>query len=152
MGAFCIILISKISHPISILGVYFIHMSTIFTKIISGEIKSYKIYEDEYVCAFLDVNPMQKGHTLVVPKQEVDDFLKLDELIFDKVMHRVRYVAQVLKGKLNCVRVCMLVEGYEIPHAHMHLIPTNTGSDFDKKNIYKATEEELKEVQKLLQS
>lgn len=127
-------------------------MSTIFSKIISGEIPSYKIYEDEYVCAFLDINPIQKGHTLVVPKQEVSDFLELDELMFDKVMHRVRYVAQVLRGKFNCARVCMLVEGYEIPHAHMHLIPTNKPSDFDKKNIYKATEEELKEVQKFLQS
>ena len=127
-------------------------MSTIFSKIISGEIPSYKIYEDEYVCAFLDINPMQKGHTLVVPKIEVDDFLNLDEEMFDKVMHRIRYVAQVLRGKFNCSRVVMLVEGYEIPHAHMHLIPTNNGADFDKKNIYKATTEELEEVQKLLQS
>lgn len=127
-------------------------MSTLFSKIISGEIPAYKVYEDDYVCAFLDINPIQKGHTLVVPKVEVDDFLKLDELMFDKVMHRVRYVAQVLKGKFNCERVCMLVEGYAIPHAHMHLIPTNSPDDFDKKNMYKATEEELQEVQKLLQS
>ncbi len=127
-------------------------MSTIFSKIISGEISAYKIYEDEYVCAFLDINPIHKGHTLVVPKVEVDDFLKLDEEMFDKVMHRIRYVAQVIKGKINCERVVMLVEGYEIPHAHMHLIPTNTGADFDKKNIYKATKEELEEVQELLQS
>jgi histidine triad (HIT) family protein len=127
-------------------------MSTIFSKIISGEIKSYKIYEDDIVCAFLDINPIHKGHTLVVPKIEVDDFLKLDEAMFDQVMHRVRYVAQVLRGKFDCKRVCMLVEGYQIPHAHMHLIPTNSPDDFDKKNMYKASEEELEEVQKLLQS
>ena len=127
-------------------------MSTIFSKIISGEIPSYKIYEDDIVCAFLDINPIHKGHTLVVPKIEVDDFLKLDEEMFDKVMHRVRYVAQVLKGKLECQRVCMLVEGYLIPHAHMHLIPTNTPEDFDKKNMYVASKEELEEMQKLLQS
>jgi histidine triad (HIT) family protein len=125
-------------------------MSTIFSKIISGEIPAYKIYEDDVVCAFLDINPMQKGHTLVVPKIEVDDFLKLDEEMFDRVMHRVRYVAQVIKGKFDCARVCMLVEGYAIPHAHMHLIPTNHSDDFDKKHIYQATEEELKEVQALL--
>jgi histidine triad (HIT) family protein len=125
-------------------------MSSLFSKIISGEIPAYKIYEDDVVCAFLDINPMQKGHTLVVPKVEVDDFLKLDEEMFDRVMHRVRYVAQVIKGKFNCNRVCMLVEGYAIPHAHMHLIPTNHPNDFDKKNIYQATEEELKEVQALL--
>ncbi|MCF7843786.1 HIT family protein [Candidatus Gracilibacteria bacterium] len=127
-------------------------MSTIFSKIISGEIPAYKIYEDDYVCAFLDINPVHKGHTLVVPKIEVDDFLKLDEIMYDKVMHRVRYVALVIKGRLGCKRVVMLVEGYDIPHAHMHLIPTNSGDDFDKKNIYKATNEELNEMQKLLQS
>jgi len=127
-------------------------MSTLFSKIISGEIPAYKIYEDDYVCAFLDINPIQKGHTLVVPKVEVDDFLKLDEQMFDKVMHRIRYVAQVLKAKFDCERVCMLVEGYAIPHAHMHLIPTNSPDDFDKKHMYVATQEELEEVQKFLQS
>lgn len=127
-------------------------MTTIFSKIISGEIPSYKIYEDDVVCAFLDINPIHKGHTLVVPKVEVADFLELDERMYDQVMHRVRYVAQLLRAKFNCARVCMLVEGYEIPHAHIHLIPTNSPDDFDKKNLYKATEEELQEVQKLLQS
>jgi histidine triad (HIT) family protein len=129
-----------------------IHMSTIFSKIISGEIPAYKIYEDDVVCAFLDINPIHKGHTLVVPKVEVDDFLKLDEAMYDRVMHRIRYVAQVIKGRTNCARVCMLVEGYQIPHAHMHLIPTNHPDDFDKKNIYTASKEELEEMQKLFQS
>lgn len=127
-------------------------MSTIFSKIISGEIPAYKVYEDDVVCAFLDINPIHKGHTLVVPKVEVADFLELDEAMFDRVMHRVRYVAQVLRGKTNCTRVCMLVEGYQIPHAHMHLIPTNSPDDFDKKNMYVASEEELREMQKLFQS
>lgn len=128
------------------------YMATIFSKIIAGEIPSYKVYEDQYVCAFLDINPIQKGHTLVVPKVDVDQLFDLDEVMYDKVMHRVRYIAQVLKGKFNCARVCVLVEGYAIPHAHVHLIPTNTPDDFDKKHLYKATEEELKEVQALLAS
>ena len=127
-------------------------MSTIFSKIITGEIPSYKIYEDDVVCAFLDINPIHKGHTLVVPKVEVDDFLKLDEATYDRVMHRIRYVAQVIKGKTGCARVCMLVEGYQIPHAHMHLIPTNSPDDFDKKHMYTASQEELEEMQKLFQS
>ena len=127
-------------------------MGTIFSKIISGEIPGYKIYEDDYVCAFLDINPVQKGHTLVVPKQEVSDLIALDEIMFDKVMHRVRYMSQVLKAKFKCERVCIYVEGYEIPHAHVHLIPTNTPSDFDKRRTYKASKEELEEVQKLLAS
>lgn len=127
-------------------------MSTIFTKIINGEIPSYKVYEDEVVCAFLDINPMQKGHTLVIPKVETDYLFDLEEKYFDRFMHRVRYVAQVLKAKTNCERVCVVVEGYAVPHAHVHLIPTNHPDDFDKKHIYVASKEELEEMQNLLQS
>ncbi len=125
-------------------------MSTIFSKIISGEVPSYKIYEDDYVCAFLDINPIQKGHTLIVPKLEVDTLFNLDEQLYDKVMHRVRYVAQVMKAKFNCERVCVFVEGYGISHAHVHLVPTNKPEDFDKSHMYSASKEELEEVQKLL--
>lgn len=127
-------------------------MSTIFSKIISGELPSYKIYEDEYVCAILDINPIQKGHVLVMPKVEVDHIFNLDEKMYDHVMHRVRYIAQVIKAKMDCQRVCIFVEGYGIPHAHVHLVPTDKPEDFDKALVYKATEEELKEVQVMLQS
>ena len=127
-------------------------MSTIFSKIISGEIPAYKIYEDDVVCAFLDINPINKGHTLVVPKAEVEQLFDLDEKVFDQVMHRVRYMAQVIKGKFDCERVCVFVEGYGVPHAHVHLVPTNKPEDFDKSHTYKATQEELEEVQALLQS
>jgi histidine triad (HIT) family protein len=125
-------------------------MSTIFSKIITGEIPSYKIYEDEFVCAFLDINPIQRGHTLVIPKQEIDDVFMMDEELYDKVMHRVRYVAQILKAKFDCKRVCIFVEGYIIPHAHVHLVPTNKPEDFNAKLAHPATKEELEEVQKLL--
>lgn len=127
-------------------------MSTIFSKVISGELPGYKIYEDDYVCAILDLNPIQKGHTLVIPKQEVDQLFELDEKMYDKVMHRVRYLAQVIKGKTDCARVCVFVEGYGVPHAHVHLVPTNKTEDFDKKFVYKATTSELEEMQKLLLS
>lgn len=125
-------------------------MSTVFSKIIAGELPAYKIYEDEFVIAILDLNPMQKGHTLVIPKQEVDQIFELSEEMYDHMMRRVRYVAQVLKGKLNCQRVCILVEGYGIPHVHVHLVPTNKMEDFDKSLVYEASKEELEEMQKLL--
>lgn len=125
-------------------------MTTLFTKIIQGEIPSYKVYEDDVVFAFLDINPMQKGHTLVVPKVEIDQLIDLDEKLFDRYMHRVRYVAQILRAKTNCKRVCMVVEGYAIPHAHVHLIPTNSADEFDKKHVHPATKEELEEMHKLL--
>ena len=128
------------------------HMSTIFSKIISGEIPSYKIYEDEYVCAFLDINPMQRGHTLVIPKVEVGYIFDLEDDIYVKVMSKAKDIAKILKGKLNCTRVCILVEGYDVPHTHVKLIPTSSPRDFDSANIYQATKEELEEVQKLLLS
>mgnify|MGYP003394333503 CR=1 FL=1 len=127
-------------------------MSSLFSKIIAGEIPGYKIYEDEYVCAILDINPIQKGHALIIPKQEVDQLFELDEKMFDHMMHRVRYMAQVMKAKTGCKRVCVFVEGYGVPHVHVHLVPTNKPEDFDKALVYKATKEELEEVQKLLQS
>ncbi len=127
-------------------------MSSIFSKIIAGEIPGYKIYEDDYVCAILDINPIQKGHVLVIPKQEVDQLFELDEKMFDHMMHRVRYLAQVIKAKTDCVRVCVFVEGYGVPHVHVHLVPTNTPEDFDKSLVYTATEEELKEMKVLLTS
>lgn len=125
-------------------------MSSIFSKIIAGEIPSYKVYEDEVVFAFLDINPVNKGHTLVVPKVEVDDLFQLDEETYRLTMERVRYVAQILKAKFDCKRICVMVEGYQIPHAHVHLVPTNSPKDFDVHNVYKASTEELEEVQKLL--
>lgn len=127
-------------------------MSSIFSKIISGEVPGYKVYEDEYVCAILDINPIQKGHTLIIPKQEVDQLFELDELYFDKMMHRVRYMAQVIKAQTKCARVCVFVEGYGVPHVHVHLVPTNVPADFDKSHVYAASKEELEEMQKLLQS
>jgi histidine triad (HIT) family protein len=127
-------------------------MSSIFSKIIAGTIPGYKIYEDEYVCAILDINPIQKGHTLVIPKQEVDQLFELDEKMFDHMMHRVRYLAQVIKAKTECSRVCVFVEGYGVPHVHVHLVPTNKPEDFDKTLVYAATDKELKEMQELLLS
>lgn len=125
-------------------------MSSIFSKIISGEVPGYKIYEDKYVCAILDIKPIQKGHTLVIPKQEVDQLFELDEKMFDHMMHRVRYLAQILKARLNCARVCVFVEGYGVPHVHVHLVPTNTPEEFDKKFAREATKEELEETKALL--
>lgn len=123
-------------------------MATLFTKIIQGEIPSYKIYEDEYSFAFLDINPMQKGHTLVVPKKEGDELFELDGDIYGKLMASAHVVAKILKQKTNCARVCAVIEGYNVPHAHIHLIPTNGPDDFDKKHVHAASKEELESVYK----
>ncbi len=125
-------------------------MSTIFSKIISEEIKGYKIYEDEFICAFLDVNPMQRGHTLVVPKVEVEDVFDLDEETYLNLMTAVRDISKMLKNKLNSKKVGVIVDGYLVPHAHVHLIPTNGPHEIGENLQKPVTEEELLEVQKLL--
>jgi histidine triad (HIT) family protein len=127
-------------------------MASIFSKIIAGDIPSYKVYEDEHVFAFLDINPMQKGHTLVVPKKEVDYLFDLDEDTYNTLFERSKYIANLLKEKLGCNRVMLLVVGYEVAHAHIHLIPTNSMDDFDKKHVHVATKEELENVHTIITS
>ena len=112
-------------------------MSTIFTKIIDGEIPSYKIYEDDKVLAFLDINPEVKGHTLVVPKlaePEADYIFDLDEDILSEMLVFSKQVAQGIKAATNCKRVGVAVIGLEVPHVHMHLIPINQEGDMSFSN------------------
>ncbi|HCR77893.1 MULTISPECIES: HIT family protein [Chryseobacterium] len=123
-------------------------MSTIFTKIINGEIPSYKIAEDENFIAFLDAMPLVKGHTLVVPKKEVDLIFDLDSEEYKNLWGFSQEVAQKIKKAIPCVRVGVAVVGLEVPHAHIHLIPLNTVEDMNFKNErLKLTSEEYTEIQ-----
>jgi len=106
-------------------------MSSIFTKIIQGEIPSYKIAEDERFYAFLDINPNAKGHTLVIPKKEVDKLFDLDAETYVGLMQFVHKVAKALEKTIECNRIGMSVVGLEVPHAHVHLIPINKVSDIN---------------------
>ena len=110
-------------------------MATIFTKIINGEIPSYKIAEDENYFAFLDINPNAKGHTLVIPKQEVNKIFDLDEATYSGLMKFAYRVAKALEKSVVCKRIGMSVVGLEVPHVHVHLIPINIMDDmrFTKK-------------------
>lgn len=98
---------------------------SIFTKIIEGDLPAYKITEDENFLAFLDINPNAKGHTLCIPKQEVDKLFDLDEDLYEGLMKFSRRVAKALEKAVPCKRVGMAVIGLEVPHAHVHLIPLN---------------------------
>ena len=105
---------------------------TIFTRIINGEIPSYKVAENDKFYAFLDINPLQKGHTLVVPKlaePEADYIFDLDEDILSEMLVFSKQVAQGIKAATNCKRVGLAVIGLEVPHVHMHLIPINQEGD-----------------------
>ena len=110
-------------------------MPTIFTKIVQGEIPSYKVAEDENYYAFLDINPNAKGHTLVIPKKEVNKIFDLDKETYLGLMDFSYRVAKALEKSISCERVGMSVIGLEVPHVHVHLIPINFMDDmrFSKK-------------------
>ena len=106
-------------------------MASIFSRIVAGEIPSYKVAEDERFFAFLDISPVAKGHTLVIPKQEVDYIFDLDDETYNGLMAFARKVARALEGAVECKRVGVAVMGLEVPHAHIHLIPITTEGDMN---------------------
>lgn len=118
-------------------------MASIFTKIIKGEIPSYKIYEDEKCIAFLDINPIQQYHTLVVPKNEIPYIFDLDDDTYTHLMLVCKKLSHILKKLSNAKKICIAVQGFDIEHTHIHLIPCNSGADFDFKKSHPATKEEL---------
>lgn len=123
-------------------------MSSIFTKIINGEIPAYKIAEDENYLAFLDVNPNAKGHTLCIPKKEIDKIFDMEEHDFQGLMHFSRRIAIALEKAVPCKRVGMAVVGLEVPHAHVHLIPLNHMDEMRFQNKVTLTPEEFEQVVK----
>jgi histidine triad (HIT) family protein len=120
-------------------------MASIFTKIIKGEIPSYKIAEDENYFAFLDISPVSKGHTLVVPKKEIDYIFDLDDELLGGLHIFAKKIAKAIEKSVKCKRIGTAVVGLEVPHAHLHLIPINEISDlsFEKPKL-KLSEEEFK--------
>ena len=128
-------------------------MASIFTKIVNGEIPAYKVAEDENYLAFLDIFPVAKGHTLVIPKKEVDYLFDLDDERYGGLQQFAKKVAVGLKKAIPCEKVGVLVLGLEVPHAHIHLVPMQTEADllnFSKK--LKFTPEEFQEITKLIAS
>ncbi len=122
-------------------------MATIFSKIIAGEIPSNKIAEDANFYSFLDINPLKKGHTLVVPKMEVDYFFDLNDNILEEIMVFSKKVAKAIEKVVPCKRVAIIVLGLEVPHAHIHLIPLDKESDTHFSNPkLKFTPEEFNEI------
>ena len=123
-------------------------MATIFSRIIAGEIPCYKIAEDERFFAFLDINPVMKGHTLVVPKHEDDYIFNLDDDEIGAMMVFAKKVAKAIEKAVPCKRIAVAVIGLEVHHAHIHLIPITKEGDMDfKKEHVHLTPEEFAEVQ-----
>ena len=118
-------------------------MSSIFTKIVNGEIPCYKVAEDEQFLAFLDVNPNAVGHTLCIPKQEIDKLFDMDEELYFGLMRFSKKVAAALEKTVPCERIGMAVIGLEVPHAHVHLIPINEMNEMRFQNKVALTKEEF---------
>ena len=121
---------------------------TIFSRIIKGEIPSYRIAEDDFFLAFLDISPLRLGHTLVIPKTETDRFFDLDENYLSRILVFAKPIAKSIEKSFSCNRCGISVVGLEVPHAHMHLIPIDHLSDMDfKRSKLKLTPGEFREVQ-----
>lgn len=122
-------------------------MASIFTKIVSGEIPAYKVAETEDYFAFLDIRPLQKGHTLVIPKKEIDKFFELDDELLSGLMLFAKRVAHAIEKVIPCNRIGVAVMGLEVPHAHVHLIPINSMEDMNFRNPpKKLSQEEFQEI------
>ncbi len=124
-------------------------MATIFTRIIRGEIPCYKIAEDENYFAFLDINPLRAGHTLVVPKKEVDYVFDLDDDLLSGIIIFSKKVSAAIKDSVPCARIGVAVIGLEVPHAHIHLVPMDSMEDINFRNPkLKFTPDEFKALAK----
>jgi len=124
---------------------------TIFTRIIKGDIPSYRVAEDEYFLAFLDINPLREGHTLVIPKTETDHFFDLDDNYLSRILLFAKPIAKAIEKSFDCNRCGLIVVGLEVPHAHIHLIPINRVNDMDFKNPkLRLNEEQFRNIQEKL--
>ncbi len=121
-------------------------MSSIFTKIINGEIPSYKLAEDENFIAILDVNPNAKGHSLCIPKQEINKIFDMDEALYLELMKFSRKVAKAVEKTVECKRIGVAVVGLEVPHVHVHLIPLHDMDDIRFQRKVTLTKEEFEEL------
>ena len=127
-------------------------MASIFTKIVNGEIPCYKIAEDENYLAFLDVNPNAKGHTLCIPKQEINKIFDMEEELYLGLMKFSREVAKAVEKTVPCKRIGVAVVGLEVPHTHVHLIPLHDMDDMRFQRKTSLTKEEFEELAKAIQS
>lgn len=124
-------------------------MATIFSRIINGEIPCYKIAENDRFFAFLDINPLMQGHTLVVPKHETDYIFNIEDDELGQMMVFAKQVAKKIEKAIPCKRIAVAVIGLEVPHAHIHLVPITKEGDLDfKKEHLKLSQEEFLDIQK----
>jgi histidine triad (HIT) family protein len=121
-------------------------MTSLFTKIIEGEISAHKILENDQFLAFLDIRPIKPGHTLVIPKREVDYVFDLDDKTLSNILIFSKRVAKMIEKAVDCKRVGIMVAGLEVPHAHIHLIPMTALGDLNFSNAKEVKDDALKQM------
>lgn len=119
---------------------------SVFTRIVSGEIPCYKVYEDEHVFAFLDINPVKPGHVLIVPKVEVDQFYEVPEPYYLAVFAAAKKIAPAIREAVGSLRIATVVAGFDVPHFHYHLIPADSMSDIDFSKTKKLEPAEMEKI------
>ncbi|MFB0964530.1 MAG: HIT family protein [Patescibacteria group bacterium] len=119
---------------------------SVFTRIVSGEIPCYKVYEDEHVFAFLDINPVHPGHVLVVPKIEIDQFYEVPEPYYQAVFAAAKMLAPALREAVGTVRIATVIAGFDVPHFHYHLIPADSMADIDFSKTKKLEPAEMEKI------
>lgn len=122
-------------------------MATIFSRIIAGEIPSYKIYEDEKVYAFLDIHPLTPGHTLLIPKIEIDYFAEVPADYATALMLAAQKISKALDQATGCKRTQLVIAGRDVPHSHLHLVPSESMQDIRKTETLTLSDQEMKEIQ-----
>ena len=126
-------------------------MASVFTRIVKGEIPCYKVAEDDRYFALLDINPLAKGHTLVIPKEETDNIFDLDDRTLADMMVFAKRIARKIQANIACKKVAVVVLGLEVPHAHIHLIPINSEKDVDfHREKLQLTPEEFQRIAKTI--
>ncbi|MCY4643493.1 MAG: HIT domain-containing protein [Bacteriovoracales bacterium] len=118
-------------------------MASVFTKIVRGELPSFKIFEDDFTLSFLSIAPVGPGHTLVIPKEEIDSFVDVPPELYLRTMSHCRLIAPAIEKASGKKRVCLAVQGFEVPHFHVHLIPCDKPEDFDFSLAKSASFEEM---------
>ncbi len=125
-------------------------MASLFSKMILGEIPCHKVWDQNNIMAILDINPINEGHLLVIPHEEVDDLFNLSKERYQEIWNTVRLISDALKKAFNCPRVGVAVEGFLIPHAHIHLVPVYNGNELNPKRAKPASTEDLEKSLALL--
>ena len=132
--------------------VFFLIMSTLFTKIINQEIPSFKLLEDDHFYSFLDIRPISAGHSLVIPKQEVDHFYDMQDIYLSKILLFSKPLVKAIEKAIPCLRVGSLIAGLEVPHAHLHLVPIQSMQEFSFNYAKPMSTKELEKIhQKILE-